>query len=356
MLSPAPECCTHAPLEPGGNYMARVAVIGAGSWGTALALVLARKGCETRLWAHNASRVDGLAKDRENATYLPGFRLPDSLEPTADLTFALDGAEMVVVVTPSHTVRDVMGRAAGYLPREAPIVSASKGIEQGTLMMMSEVLEDVLPTHFHPCLTYLSGPSFAKEVAAEIPTAVTVAGHEARMSARVQELFTASYFRVYTTEDVTGVELGGAIKNVMAIAAGVADGLGYGHNTRAALMTRGIAEIGRLAMKKGANPLTLAGLSGMGDLVLTCTGELSRNRSVGVRLGRGDKLPEILADMKMVAEGVKTTKSAHDLAKREGVEMPIVEQVYRILYEDKEPRAAVSELMGRLPKHERATY
>jgi glycerol-3-phosphate dehydrogenase (NAD(P)+) len=161
---------------------------------------------------------------------------------------------------------------------------------------------------------------------------------------------------VYTTEDVTGVELGGAIKNVMAIAAGVADGLGYGHNTRAALMTRGIAEIGRLAMKKGANPLTLAGLSGMGDLVLTCTGELSRNRSVGVRLGRGDKLPDILADMKMVAEGVKTTKSAHDLAKREGVEMPIVEQVYRILYEDKEPRAAVSELMGRLPKHERATY
>ena len=330
----------------------RVAVIGAGSWGTALALVLARKGYETRLWAHNPARVAELREKRENVTYLKGYPLPDTMVPTADLAFALDGAQLVVTVVPSHTMREVMTRAAPLLPRGVPIAAASKGIENGTLMIMSEVLEAVLPAELHGQLTYLSGPSFAKEVAAELPTAVTVAGHDSAMAKRVQELFSASYFRVYVTEDVVGVELGGALKNVMAIGAGVADGLGYGHNTRAALITRGIAEISRLAIKRGANPLTLAGLAGMGDLVLTCTGELSRNRSVGLRLGKGDKLPAILADMKMVAEGVKTTKSAYELAKREGVDMPLVREVYAILYEDKPPEEAVVALMGRLPKHE----
>lgn len=334
----------------------RIAVIGAGSWGTALALLLARKGYETRLWAHNAERVADLERQRENGTYLPGFAFPDTLHATGDLPEALTGVDCVLSVTPSHTVREVMTRALPHLPPGAPIVSASKGIENSTLMVMSEVLEDVLPKALHPNLTYLSGPSFAKEVAQELPTAVTIAGHDAAFTRRAQELFTAPYFRAYTTEDVIGVELGGALKNVMAIGAGVADGLGYGYNTRAALITRGIAEMGRLAHKRGANPMTLAGLAGMGDLVLTCTGELSRNRSVGLRLGKGDTLATILGDMKMVAEGVKTSKSAYDLARREGVEMPIVAEVYKILYQDKEPRLAVSELMGRLPKHERAAH
>jgi len=332
----------------------RIAVIGAGSWGTALALLLARKGYDTRLWAHNAARASELEEKRENTTYLAGFPFPDSLHATNDLRAALDGAECVVSVTPSHTVRDVMKQALPHLPPDAPIVSASKGIENSTLMVMSEVFEDVLPKSLHQNLTYLSGPSFAKEVAEELPTAVTVAGKDVPMCKRAQELFTAPYFRVYTTEDVIGVELGGALKNVMAIGAGVADGLGYGYNTRAALITRGIAEMARLVTKRGGQAMTLAGLAGMGDLVLTCTGELSRNRSVGLRLGRGDKLSTILGEMKMVAEGVKTSKSAYDLAKREGVEMPIVQEVYRILYEDKEPRLAVSELMGRLPKQEQA--
>jgi glycerol-3-phosphate dehydrogenase (NAD(P)+) len=334
--------------------MERVAVIGGGSWGTALALLVARKEMETRLWVHNPERAREMAARRENVTYLPGFPFPATLSVTADLAEALRGADLVLAVTPSHTVRAVMREALPHLPDDAPIVSASKGIENETVMTMSEVLEDVLPVERHPLLTYLSGPSFAKEVAAEKPTAVTVAGREARVTKRVQDLLTAPYFRVYTSDDVIGVELGGALKNVMAIAAGVADGLGYGHNTRAALITRGLHEMARLAMRRGANPLTLAGLAGMGDLVLTCTGELSRNRSVGLRLGKGEQLTAILSEMKMVAEGVKTAKSAHDLAQREGVEMPIAEQVYRILYENKDPQEAVFELMGRLPKHELA--
>jgi glycerol-3-phosphate dehydrogenase (NAD(P)+) len=334
----------------------RIGVVGAGSWGTALALLLSRKGFSTTLWAYDAKHAAEMAKRRENAVYLPGFPFPPSLSVTSDLAAAVGDATLVISVSPSHTVRSVMSRARPFLPRGIPIVSASKGIENDTLMTMSEVLEEILPIEHHPYLTYLSGPSFAKEVAQELPTAVTVAGRDPAVSRRVQEIFTTPHFRVYTSEDVIGVELGGALKNVMAIAAGVADGLGYGHNTRAALITRGLHEIARLAMRRGANPLTLAGLAGMGDLVLTCTGDLSRNRSVGLRLGRGEKLAAILGEMKQVAEGVKTAKSVHDLAQREGVEMPIAEQVYRILYEDKDPKQAVFELMGRLPRQELEHY
>ena len=336
--------------------MLNAAVIGAGSWGTALALLLARKGLRTRLWAHRSMDVDALVRGRENLVFLPGHPFPDTLIATGELRVALEDAHLVVIVSPSHTVRAVMEEARGFLPERTTCVCASKGIETGTLMTMSEVLDEVLPAERHRFLTYLSGPSFAKEVALETPTAVTVAGRDPDVVERVQEAFTTPYFRVYTTDDVMGVELGGALKNVMAIGAGVVDGLGYGHNTRAALITRGIAEMNRLALRRGANPLTLAGLAGMGDLVLTCTGELSRNRTVGVRLGRGEKLSEILGDMKMVAEGVRTAQSAHDLAQREGVEMPIAEAVYRILYEDKDPKVAVMELMGRPPKPERLHY
>lgn len=336
--------------------MSRAAVIGAGSWGTALALLLARKGLSTRLWAHHSMDVDDLVRRRENVTFLPGHEFPDTLTPTGDLAFALRDAELVVLVAPSHTVRAVLGDARGFLPADVPIVSASKGIENDTLLLMSEVLEEVLPAERHRWLSFLSGPSFAREVAVETPTAVTVAGRDAAVVAQVQDAFTTPYFRVYTSDDVVGVELGGALKNVMAIGAGLVDGLGYGHNTRAALITRGIAEMSRLALRRGAHPLTLGGLAGMGDLVLTCTGELSRNRTVGVRLGRGEKLGAILAEMKMVAEGIRTAKSAFDLAQREHVEMPIAEQVYRILYEDKDPKVAVTELMGRPPKAERLHY
>jgi glycerol-3-phosphate dehydrogenase (NAD(P)+) len=333
----------------------RIGVVGAGSWGTALALLLARKGYETVLWAYERECVDGIRQFGENRMFLPGFPFPATLTATNDLAEAVGGADLVVAVSPSHTVRQVMIRAREFLPR-VPIVCASKGIENDTLMTMSEVLEEVLPREYHPHLAYLSGPSFAREVAQEFPTAVTVASRCEETAQRAQEVFTAPYFRVYTSDDVVGVELGGSIKNVMAIGAGVADGLGYGHNTRAALITRGLHEMARLAMRRGAHELTMAGLAGAGDLVLTCTGDLSRNRGVGLRLGRGEKLKTILSEMKMVAEGVKTAKSVHDLARRERVEMPIAEQVYRILYEDKDPREAVFELMGRLPRAERDHY
>jgi glycerol-3-phosphate dehydrogenase (NAD(P)+) len=292
---------------------------------------------------------------RENVQFLPGHVFPPNLEATNDLEQALRGAAVVVAVTPSHTMRAVMTRAAPHLPADAPIVSATKGIENDTLMTMSEVLEEVVPAA-RGRLAFLSGPSFAKEVARGVPTAVTVASRDAELARRVQALFSTPTFRVYTSDDVVGVELGGALKNVIAIAAGIVDGLEYGDNTRAALITRGLHEMARLAMKRGANPLTLAALAGMGDLVLTCTGELSRNRSVGVALGRGRKLEEILGEMKAVAEGVKTAKSVHDLATREGVEMPICEQVYRILYENRDPREAVAELMGRPPRGELEHY
>jgi glycerol-3-phosphate dehydrogenase (NAD(P)+) len=297
--------------------------------------------------------ADAIQSDRENQAYLPGFPLPDTLETTSDLGYALEGSDLIVCVVPTHGLRDVLNDAAPLLGTRAPIVSATKGIETDSLMLVSEIFEDVLPESQHRQLTYLSGPSFAKEVAAGLPTAVSVAGHDADVVSVAQKAFTTERFRVYSTEDVVGVELGGALKNVVAIAAGIGDGLGFGHNTRAGLITRGLAEISRLAIAKGANPLTLSGLSGMGDLVLTCTGDLSRNRNVGVQIGQGKSLKEILGSMQMVAEGVRTAKSAKALSERVGVDMPITREVYAMLYEDKPPLKAVGDLMTRPLRAER---
>ena len=330
----------------------RIAVLGAGSWGTALAKLLADKGYHVRLWARREEEARVIEAMHENTTYLPGFKLPGTLTATHDMHHALAGVTMIVSVVPSHGLRAMLTENAKHFPK-VPIVSASKGIENSTLMLVSEIFEDLLPKSDHHLLTYLSGPSFAREVAAQMPTAVSVAGHDSKVTHFVQHAFSTDRFRVYSTDDVVGVEIGGAMKNVIAIAAGAADGLGFGSNTRAALITRGLAEIGRLAAKRGGHPLTLAGLAGMGDLVLTCTGDLSRNRMVGMELGKGRKLAEVLAGMTMVAEGVRTTKSAFDLAQREGVDMPITTEIYKVLYEDQSPLAALQSLMARDPRPER---
>ncbi|WP_437722632.1 NAD(P)H-dependent glycerol-3-phosphate dehydrogenase [Sorangium sp. So ce861] len=327
--------------------MANVAVIGAGAWGTALAKLLADKGNPTALWAHQGELAERVERERQNHRYLPGVELPGSLRATGDLEGALRGAELVVVVVPSHALREVVREAGRHIPEGALVCSATKGIENDSLMLMSEVLVDELGREAEPRLSYLSGPSFAREVAAGQPTTVVVAGRGPRETHAVQRMLATDRFRVYSSDDVVGVEVGGALKNVVAIAAGICDGLGLGHNARAGLITRGLAEIGRMAAAKGANPLTLAGLSGMGDLVLTCTGELSRNRTVGLEMGRGRKLEEILGGLGHVAEGVKTAKSAYDLANKLGVSAPITVEVYRMLYEGKPPQQAVVDLMTR---------
>jgi len=296
----------------------RAAVIGGGSWGTALASVLGHNGHDTIVWAHDADVAIALTEKHQNPRYLPGLQLPDKVTGTHDLKQALDGAEMVVAVNPSHVTREVMQKAQPFLPRATPIVCATKGIENETLLTMYEVLEDVLPAELHPYICCLSGPSFAKETVLQMPTAVVVASPWEKLAQKVQRAFSNEYFRVYTSNDVAGVELGGSLKNVCAIAAGISDGMGFGSNTRAAIMTRGLAELVRLAIKKGANPITLSGLAGMGDLVLTCTGELSRNRTVGLGLGRGQTLKEVLAGMSQVAEGVRTAQSVHDLSHKLG--------------------------------------
>ena len=332
--------------------MTNVAVLGAGAWGTALAKVLADKLNPTLLWSHRADLAEQINADRSNRRYLPIADLPPSLQATDDLEGALRGAELVVVVVPSHALRGVIRDARPYIPPGALLCSATKGIENESLMLMSEVLVDELGKEAEPRLTYLSGPSFAKEVAQGQPTAIVVAGHQASAATSVQQTFATERLRVYSSDDVVGVEMGGALKNVVAIAAGAADGLGFGHNARAGLITRGLAEIGRMAERKGANPLTLAGLSGMGDLVLTCTGELSRNRTVGYEMGKGRTLEDVLATLGHVAEGVKTAKSAYDLALKLDVDMPITAEVYRALYEGKSPRQAVVDLMTRALRKE----
>lgn len=331
----------------------KVSVLGAGAWGTALAKALADKKFPTKVWALHDELAQSINTTHENKRYLPGFTLPDTLTSTADLEECLHDAELVVLVVPSHAMREVTLKAKDLIPKTALLCSASKGIENESLMLMSDVLVDTLGKDVEPRLTYLSGPSFAKEVAAGMPTAVVVAGKDHDNTKAVQREWATDKLRVYSSDDVVGVEMGGALKNVIAIAAGAIDGLGFGHNSRAGMITRGLFEIGQLAMKRGGNPLTVAGLSGMGDLVLTCTGDLSRNRTVGVELGKGRKLPDILAGLGHVAEGVKTSKSAYDLSIREGVEMPITHEVYRVLYEGKHPRQAVVDIMTRELRSER---
>ncbi len=329
-----------------------VAVFGAGSWGTALAKHLAEQGYETRLWARRPEQVEAIDRTRRNPSYLKDIELPPSLRATADLEDAAQDATLAVVVVPTPANRPLLQRLVPLLS-DVPVVSATKGIEQGTLALVSQIFEDCFPPEQHGMLTYLGGPSFAREVALGVPTAVTLAGKNEAVRRRVQHSFNTERFRVYTTDDVIGVEVGGALKNVVAIAAGIADGMGLGHNTRAALITRGLAELSRLALRLGAHPLTMAGLAGMGDLVLTCTGDLSRNRRVGIGLGQGKKLPQILDELGMVAEGVKTADSAHQLARKLGVEMPITDEVYAVLYEDKPPAEALRALMTRPLKEER---
>lgn len=327
-----------------------IAVIGAGSWGTALANLLASKGNSVRLWAWERDVADSINDWRENPVYLPGISLSSNLSAATDVTAAVAGCSTVVSVSPAQHVRAVMTGAAPAISEGAVVVSASKGVEKGTLFTMAQVLEDVLPAG---CATaFISGPSFAVEVARKLATAVTAASADEAVAIRVQGLFQTSYFRVYTSDDVIGVELGGALKNVIAIAAGMAVGLGLGHNATAALITRGLAEIARLGTALGAKPRTFSGLAGMGDLILTCTGELSRNRHVGMELGHGRDLKEILAEMKMVAEGVDTTIAAKALAEREKIEMPIVNSVHAVLFEGGTAREALDTLMLREPKPE----
>jgi glycerol-3-phosphate dehydrogenase (NAD(P)+) len=340
--------------------MSQIAVIGGGAWGTGLSIVLGRKGShQVRLWAYEKEVCESIASHRMNLLFLPGERIPESVSPTNSLEDALQGAEIVLSVMPSNHCRRLFQSMQPYLKPHMLFVSATKGLEEGTLLQMTEVVKQVLTqaNAFQPRIAALSGPSFAKEVARGDPTAVAVGSQDEELARTVQSAFTDPTFRVYTNDDVVGVELGGALKNVIAIAAGICDGLGLGHNSVAALITRGLAEITRLVVACGGRQETMAGLAGLGDLVLTCTGGLSRNRSVGVELGRGRRLPEIISGMHgMVAEGVLTTNGAVGLARTRGVEMPIAEQMYAILHNGKSPSEAIRELMTRTAKSETGLY
>ena len=327
-----------------------VAVLGCGSWGTALAIHVGRGGREVRLWGRDADLVARMGARRCNEVYLPGVELPPSVQPTAALDGAVDRAAYVVAAVPSHGARPVLRRAAPHLGPDATVISAAKGIEDGTLLRMSEVIAEEVGDG--RAVAVLSGPSFAAEVARGVPTAVVVAGRRVEAVAAVQHDFRSDRFRLYASDDVVGVEIGGAMKNVIAIAAGGIESLGLGHNAVAALVTRGLAEISRLAYALGGRRDTLAGLSGLGDLVLTCTGGLSRNRQIGIELGKGRPLQDVLGRMRMVAEGVRTTQAALDLGARHGVELPITSQMAEVIAGRKTPRAAVEQLMLRRQRSE----
>jgi glycerol-3-phosphate dehydrogenase (NAD(P)+) len=331
--------------------MTSVAILGAGSWGTALALLLAEKGAKVRLWIHGKETYQALIEKKENIYYLPGIRLPENIFPTQSLVQALEGQQDVLIVVPSHVYRGILKQAIPYLNSNLHIISATKGIENETLLTMSGVTKQVLE-NLPYTYTALSGPSFAKEVSQHLPTAVTVASSHQETVLHTQKLFATPYFRAYTHHDVLGVELGGALKNVIAIAAGICGGLGLGHNARAALVTRGLVEITRLGTKLGAESKTFAGLSGLGDLILTCTSCLSRNYTVGKRLGKGENIKDILNSMRMIAEGVKTTQAAYLLSQKEKIEMPIAAEVYAILYQAKSPQKGLKDLLSRTLKKE----
>ncbi len=329
-----------------------VAVLGAGSWGTALADVLGRNEHDVRLWARDPALAGQIEEDAENPRYLPGVRLSAHLRASADPEAVLEGAEVVVIACPSHAVREVLERLRPAL-RDPILVSAAKGIETGSDLRMSEVILDTLGAAAGPRTVIFAGPSFARELALGLPTAVVAASEPEAAALTVQDLFQNRYLRVYTQTDVVGAEFGGALKNVIALAAGISDGLELGSNARAALITRGLAEITRIARRVGARETTLAGLAGLGDLVLTSTGDLSRNRTVGLAIGRGTRPAEALASMEQVVEGVRTARAAHQLGRRLDVELPITDAVYSILYDDVEPRDALARLMAREPKPER---
>jgi glycerol-3-phosphate dehydrogenase (NAD(P)+) len=325
----------------------RIAVIGGGSWGTALAGRLAANGNDTVLWAYEPELVEEITTSHTNSLYLPGINLHPTLACTNSLEEATRGRSIILLVTPVQVMRGVLTQLAPYIAANAILANASKGIELGTLKTVSQICGELLGDAALTRYVALSGPTFAREVAQELPSLIVAASRDASASQRVQAAFSCPCLRVYTNSDVIGVELGGAVKNVIAIAAGICDGLGFGHNARAALITRGLAEMNRLGRAMGAQGATFAGLAGMGDLVLTCTGDLSRNRTVGFKLGQGMNLTDILSEMRMVAEGVKSAESVYQLACRLGVEMPIIEKTYQILHEDKPARQAVIELMAR---------
>ena len=329
----------------------KIAVLGGGSWGTALAVLLDGRGQRVSVWEFFAERAEAMARDRENKAMLPGVRIPESIAVTSDMAEALEGAEIVLLVVPSHVMRDTAEKAAGLMKGAERVVIATKGVERKTLMRMSEVVEEVAGIGGDR-IAVLVGPSHAEEVARELPTAIVASSVSEETARSVQESFATPMFRVYTNTDIVGVEIGVAVKNVIAIAAGITDGLGFGDNTKGALLTRGLAEITRLGVKMGARQQTFAGLAGIGDLITTCTSQHSRNRFVGQELGKGRKLKEILEGMVMVAEGVRTTESAVGLAAKYEVEMPISEEVNNILFEDKPPKEAIKDLMLRSPKPE----
>ena len=332
--------------------MKNLAIIGAGSWGTALAIALGPRFQRIRLWVYEEDLAERLRQTRVNDVYLPGFEIPAHVEPASDLAFALEGADIVLSVIPSHLVRGLFGKMAPLLRESMILVSATKGLENESLLRMSQVIRQSLEPHFAPRIAVISGPTFAREVAKFEPTALAVASEDADLAQSVQAAFSGPAFRLYASTDPTGVEAGGSIKNVVAIGAGVLHGMELGHNASAALITRGLAEMTRLAVAMGAKPQTLSGLAGLGDLVLTCNGDLSRNRQVGIQLAHGRKLDEIVNSMKMVAEGIKTTNAVVDLARRYSVEMPISEQMFQMLHFGITPREAIRRLMERSLKGE----
>jgi len=329
----------------------RIGVIGGGAWGTALANLVAGKDLNPSLWCFEPELPERIRNERENRLYLPGIKLEPGIDPTSDIEHAAANKDILIFVVPSNHFRSVFAKAKIFLAQGAILVSATKGIETDTLKTMSQVMAELAPSHSDK-IAVISGPSFAGEVAEKRLTAITVASASQKAAELIQQTLSADYFRVYTIQDVIGAELGGTAKNVIAIASGIGDGMGLGLNTRAAIITRGLAEIARLGVKMGANPMTFAGLAGIGDLVLTCTGTLSRNYQVGYKIGQGKTLEQILAEMKSVAEGVKNAESVYRLSQREKVEMPITEQIYLMIYAGKSPQLAVAALMGRKLKTE----
>jgi len=327
--------------------MVRIGVVGGGSWGTAMANHMALKGLDVDLWIREEEVYNQIKEKGINETFLPGIKLSDGIRPVQSFREVSREKDLLLIVVPSHVFRDISTGLSPFLSSSTPLVVGTKGIENETLMTMSQVVKSVLSGDWNNSFACLSGPSFAREVCYKHPTAVTLASRDRKLAKYLQELFSADYFRVYTTEDVIGVELGGALKNVIAIAVGASDGLGFGHNARAALITRGLAEITRLGVSMGAKPLTFAGLAGIGDLILTCTSDVSRNRMTGLKIAKGVPVEEIVSGMKMVAEGIKTSLSTYNLAKNMGIEMPISTEVYNIIYKGKDPRKAVKDLMTR---------
>ncbi|WLR53109.1 NAD(P)H-dependent glycerol-3-phosphate dehydrogenase [Bacillus tianshenii] len=332
--------------------MAEISVFGAGSWGTALAMVLAQNGHTVRLWSHRKDQADEINEKHTNEKYLPGVSLPASIIGYSSIEECLQGVETVLMVVPTKAMREVLQKMKSHLKEPLTIVHASKGIEPETYKRVSEVIEEEIPEEYRKAVVVLSGPSHAEEVSCSQPTTVTVSSTSIEAATKAQDLFISKTFRVYTNPDIVGVEIGGALKNIIALGAGISDGLGFGDNAKAALVTRGLAEIARLGVKMGANPLTFSGLTGIGDLIVTCTSQHSRNWRAGNMLGQGHKLEEVLENMGMVVEGVRTTKAAYQLAKEQQVTMPITNAIYRILFEGATPKEAVGDLMTRMRTHE----